>query len=186
MGMAKNDGRRIAALLERLARLAANDSWEGGLNPTQVAILSYLHRANRFSRAPSHVADYLGATRGTVSQSLKSLRDKGLVRESRSASDRRSISFDLTEAGEAIAAERSRLDRALERMPDAERAALSAGLADLLRAMLAAGGGRPFGICRDCRHHRHGADGRYCALLEVPLAEEEAGLICHEQAPAAA
>jgi hypothetical protein len=63
----------INDLVERLARLSAADNWAEALNPPQRAALSYLSRANRLSRCPSHVADYMAVTRGTASQTLKSL-----------------------------------------------------------------------------------------------------------------
>ncbi|MDG1431396.1 MAG: MarR family winged helix-turn-helix transcriptional regulator [Paracoccaceae bacterium] len=61
--------------------------------------MDYLGQANRFSRSPSHVAEYLGTTRGTVSQSFKSLVQKGYVTEHRSKFDKRIISFELTASG---------------------------------------------------------------------------------------
>jgi len=61
--------------------------------------LSYLARANRFSRAPSQVATYLSATRGTISQTLKALARKELIAEHRSQVDKRSISYGITTKG---------------------------------------------------------------------------------------
>jgi DNA-binding MarR family transcriptional regulator len=88
-----NSAYQIRALINRLARLDAAETWEVDLNPAQLAALDYLVRANRFSRAPSQVAEYLGTTRGTMSQTLKSLVRKGYLTERGSESDRRSISY---------------------------------------------------------------------------------------------
>jgi len=62
----------IDDLVERLARISAADNWAEALNPPQRAALSYLSRANRVLRCPSHMA----VTRGTASQTLKSLERK--------------------------------------------------------------------------------------------------------------
>ena len=62
---------QIRFLLNRVDRVASAEDWSDDLNPTQMTILRYLDRANQFSRSPSNIADYLGTTRGTVSQSLK-------------------------------------------------------------------------------------------------------------------
>ncbi len=54
----------------------------------------------------------------------------------------------------------------------------------LVAAMLAARSGRPFGICRACRHFAadaHGPGQHYCQLLKQPLSETEADEICQEQ-----
>lgn len=171
----------IRALIARLARLDAAATWDDALNPVQVAALEYLARANRFSRAPSHVADYLGTTRGTMSQTLKTLMRKGYVSERRSETDRRSISYDLTEPGRAIAMRGGALLEAIGGLPESVMADLGDGLASLLTHQLRQNNGRPFGICRTCAHHRVTGEGAYCTLLSVPLAPEEPDQICHEQ-----
>ncbi len=88
---------RLRSLLDRTSRLLQAGHRTGDLNPPQVAALAYLSRANRFSRSPSQVADYLSATRGTVSQTLHALEGKGLIVPVRSDQDRRSLRYDLTE-----------------------------------------------------------------------------------------
>jgi DNA-binding MarR family transcriptional regulator len=175
---------RAGELLERLARLQAADDWADDLNPTQWTALSFLARANRFSRAPSQVADYLAATRGTVSQTLKALARKGLVREVASAADRRSISYEVTPDGRSALARERAMGAALAALPAARVAALADGLSDLVAALVAARDGRGFGLCRTCRHHRPSADGEAarCGLLDLPLAPHEADEICHEHA----
>ena len=180
MSMTYSDPITLRALIERLARLASADDWKSGLNPAQVAVLSYLARANRFSRAPSHVAAFLGVTRGTVSQTFKSLLGKGLVLEHRSASDRRSISFDLSEPGREVLMRSAAFDAALLAIGTADRAVLEQGIATLLRALVEVRGGRPFGICRTCRYHAVTNEGRQCRLLNVALKPAEADQICHE------
>lgn len=175
---------QIRALVTRLARLDASETWGGDLNPAQIAALEYLARANRFSRAPSHVAEYCGTTRGTMSQTLKALERKGYVAETRSESDRRSICYSLTATGEAVAARGSAMSAAIGSLGAARQQALQDGLAAVLAARLAANGGRAFGICRTCAHHRQTRDGAFCALLSLPLAPAEVTQICNEHVPA--
>ncbi len=172
---------RINALLDRLSRLIALDGWEGNLNPAQMAALSYLGRANRFSRSPSVVAEYLGATRGTVSQTLKALHRKGLVEESSNPTDKRSISYKLTPEGDALLAQRRLLDNVLDGLPDKDRAALDAKLGQVVGSALEALGLKLFGACKTCKYHKSDGAQRYCMLLDVPLHAEEADQICVEQ-----
>lgn len=174
----------IRSLITRLARLDASETWVAALNPAQVAALDYLSRANRFSRAPSHVADYLGTTRGTMSQTLKALARKGYVSERRSDTDKRSISYELTEAGRALAAGGGALVDAIEALPHEAQAYLGNGLSDLLAHQLRGNDGRRFGICKTCVHHRVTQDGPYCALLLLDLLPDEPDQICHEQVAA--
>ena len=90
---------RTHDLVDRLYRLNAAGDWADTLNPTQRMALAYLARANRFSRCPSHVAEYMALTRGTASQTLKALVRKKLIRSQRSSKDGRSISYQVTEQG---------------------------------------------------------------------------------------
>lgn len=171
---------RIRALINRLARMDASSNRTGDINPVQRAALDYLARANRFSRAPSHVADYLGTTRGTMSQTLKALVQKGHIEEERLASDRRSICYSLTSEGRKTAAEGHLFEQALTSFDDDFLHTLGDGLETLLRHMLAANGGRSFGLCKTCRYHQAKGDGRYCSLLSMPLKPREGDQICHE------
>jgi DNA-binding MarR family transcriptional regulator len=171
-------------LVLRLARLAEAGDWARGLNPAQAAALDYLARANRFSRAPSHLAEWLGSTRGTVSQTLKALAARGLVAEGQAPRDRRSISYALTEAGRDMVGADRALRADVAALPPAQAAAAADALATLLRNMLARRNRRAFGLCRTCRHHRPDAGGEtgYCRLLEVPLSAGELDQICAEHA----
>jgi DNA-binding MarR family transcriptional regulator len=176
-------------LLERLARLIANDGHAQRLKPAQWEALRYLARANRFSRTPGGLTAWLGATKGTVSQTVMSLERAGLVAKSGHPADRRSVRLELTDAGHAMLQrdEIAALRHSAAALPPPVRAGLEDGLRALLAARLAASGQRPFGICRDCRHFsRQGGNPYFCRLLKEPLSENDSGLICVEQEPAAA
>ena len=97
--MIQNHRIRIRTLIERLAKITTAVDWQDGLNPAQYNALSYLALANQYSRSPSHVADYLCTTRGTASQTLKSLEQKGFIRSVASATDKRSTTYQLTASG---------------------------------------------------------------------------------------
>ncbi len=173
---------RTVSLIDRLARLNAAEAWSSDLNPSQAAALGYLASANRFSRAPSNVADYLGSTRGTVSQTLKALARKGLAEEVASDEDRRKIRYDVTQSGLTILSGMRVLDRALAALPATDGARLDQALSGLLHACLKQNGQRSFGLCRTCVHHQTTRDAGFCRLLNVALSPEERKMICHEHA----
>ena len=66
----------LAALIRTAQRQAAAGL---GLQPVHLQALQYLARANRYSNTPQSLADYLGMTKGTVSQSVLLLARKRLV-----------------------------------------------------------------------------------------------------------
>jgi DNA-binding MarR family transcriptional regulator len=175
----------IRELIDRVARISAADEWTDDLNPSQRAALSYLSRANKFSRAPSNVADYLSATRGTVSQTLKALARKELVEEVRSQTDRRSISYLITAKGQDVLKRSTTLEHVLEQLPVTVQVSLVQGLEKLVRSTLNARGNKQFGQCIRCKYHQRRSAGGYCKLLKQDLAEDETLLICHEYQEAA-
>ena len=188
--MTGNGAEHIAALIERIGRLLSTDAHAAGLLPVQWEVLRYLRRANRFSRTPAALTAYLGLTKGTVSQTLRALEGRGLVRKRVAPGDRRSRCLSLSQAARQLLLQDPLAETvaATRRLAAPQRETLAGALEALLSARLEARERQPFGQCRDCRYfarqHAGGAP-HYCLLLEEPLAEEESGAICHEQRPVA-
>ena len=178
----------LPRLIERLARLIAAASHDSGLKPAQWEALRYLSIANRFSRTPGALAQWLGSTKGTVSQTVISLEKRGLVTKS-TGEDRRTVTLELTFAARQILEKDplKQLATAVQTLPEAIAETTGHGLAGVLAALIAAKGSRPFGLCRTCRHFSPsttiGPQGphHFCALLKAPLNESDAGQICIEQ-----
>ncbi len=184
---------RVGDLLDRLTLWQRSRQQAGGLNPAQWEALRYLARANRYSCNPTTLAGFLGATKGTVSQTLIALERKRLVARRTDPGDRRACKLALTAAGRQrlrddplleLAAAASALD------PPRQRA-LAEGLTDLLAALQRGGGRRSFGICHTCRFFRRNdatgeAGGPHrCGLTQEPLGDPEIALICAEHDAAA-
>ena len=188
--MSGTGAEHIAALIERIGRLLSTDAHAAGLLPVQWEVLRYLHRANRFSRIPAALTAYLGLTKGTVSQTLRTLEGKGLVQKRVDPGDRRSKRLSLSHAARRLLREDPLAETAtaIGRLAESQRVTLGRALEAILSTRLEARQRQPFGQCRDCRYfaqqHAAGAP-HYCLLLEEPLAEDESGLICHEQRPVA-
>ena len=180
MCMSEFENTRIKELIDRLGRIIAADEWVEDINPSQWTALYYLSRANRYSRSPSQVSEFMSATRGTVSQTLKALARKGLIEEVRSQTDKRSISYDVSKTGEALLRARHSIDDALTNIDDTQRSALLSGLELLTQNILLARNMRAFGVCKTCHHHQPGSEGGFCKLLNVQLAPSETEQICHE------
>ncbi len=177
-----------AYLLGRLERLARSGVMVEGLNPAQWEALRYLSRANRFSRTPAALADYVGSTRGTISQTLIALEQKGLAARRASRRDGRSVELALTRRGEALLKQDplTHLARDIAAGTGGDPAVLLATLQAILAATIARNDGRAFGVCHTCRHfRRHARPGaaspHHCALLDEPLSDADSKDICQEQ-----
>lgn len=178
-----------AHLIDRLDRLARSGEATGDLNPAQWEALRFIARANRFSRTPAALAEYLGSTRGTVSQTLIALEQKGQITRQPSARDRRSVMLALTAVGERSLKDDPILALAADLAgADPEKLCIVAEtLRWALQAMITRNGGRAFGACYTCRHFSKGGSARWphhCLLLDEPLSEADSRAICVEQEPA--
>ncbi|MEZ5925167.1 MAG: MarR family transcriptional regulator [Hyphomicrobiaceae bacterium] len=176
--------------IDRLARIVRLPRHQGEMSPAQWEALSYLARANLPSRTPGALALYLGATKGTVSQTVIALERRGLIEKTENPTDRRSVRLDLTTAGRELLSEApiEPLARALQSLTSEQRRGIEHALDLVLRVMVTEGAARPFGRCRDCRHFSDAADPGaaepfQCRLLAIPLSQADGELICAEQQP---
>ena len=185
--MNSTSNHEAALLIDRLARLSRAGSSE--LNPAQWEALRYVARSNRFSRTPAALADYLASTRGTVSQTLIALEQKGYVERLPSARDRRSIDIMLTQAGESALTRDPLLSLAshIEAATGPQTAALVETLRGVVQSAIARNRGRAFGACQDCRYFQRNVgqspSPHRCALLNEPLSDGDRLAICVEQDP---
>ena len=173
----------LAHLLDRLGRAVHNLQYSDGLNPAQWEALRFLKRANRYSRKPSALADYLGTTKGTVSQTVKALEEKGLICRSVGEKDRRVVLLELTDDG----------CRMLENDPLEALAIATVGAPDevseatrilsgYVRTLQGHCGMKRFGVCRQCGHFSTNACEEdvapRCGLTGEPLSNTEIKKIC--------
>jgi DNA-binding MarR family transcriptional regulator len=182
--MISKNAQEAAELINRLDRLSRSDGAQSGLNPAQWEALRYIARANRFSRSPAALAAYLGSTRGTVSQTLITLEQKGLVARTPSARDGRVIELGLTPEGQAMVADDPLNGLAADLTAGAsDLPQLVAALRATLRETIRRNGGRAFKACETCRHFERGQGGptpHRCNLLNAPLSDADGRAICME------
>ncbi|MCZ8206838.1 MAG: MarR family winged helix-turn-helix transcriptional regulator [Aquidulcibacter sp.] len=171
-------------LLSRFARILAAQGYDRGLQPVQWQALRFLEAANRFSRTAKGLTAWLGQTKGSVSQTLIALEGKKLIARETDNADARVVRLNLTQAGRALLADgqTSLPRRMLSHLSSGDQALFVGFVEAMLRTELSKSGGRPFGLCSDCRHFRSGTAGQhYCALLRVQLNELDSQKICIEQ-----
>jgi DNA-binding MarR family transcriptional regulator len=175
---------RIANLMRASVRRTGISK---GLQPVQVEALHYLHRCNLISNTPMAVAEFLGLTKGTVSQTLAVLENAGLVTKTMDEKDRRVVHLTLTADGTQVLEEAippSSLNSALEGMANTDIQSLGVALQSLLVSLQQANGLKTFGVCSSCRFHETdgGGNGK-CKLTGEGLAASEHEKICREHKP---
>ncbi len=178
---------QLHSTLERLCNLlrveARAHGAVDGLLPVQLEALHYLSQCNRYSDTVQGVTEFLGQTKGTVSQTLKVLESRALVRKVPDARDRRLVHLALTPAGRRMVAKvvpARFLEQAVQALPEPGRDALGQGLEALLRAAQRANQGRSFGACKTCRYNERAAGTFRCGLTAEPLSATEVERLCRE------
>jgi len=182
-----NEGAKIASLIERLGNLlrAGERSSGSGLLPVHVQMLSYLSVCNRYSDTPAAVTEFVGATKGTTSQSIGVLERKGYLRKRPDGKDGRVIHLSLTAKGKRFVESNSpppEFGASIDGMKPAERESLARLLNVLLVSLQRRNEGRMFGVCRTCRYFRKDAfpGSHQCGLTLEPLSDDESMKICRE------
>lgn len=180
-------------LLERLANLLRGELRQAGarfgLQPVHLEVLHYLSCCNRYSDTPAGVAEFLGLTKGTVSQSLLVLENKGFLVRQLDEDDQRKQHLLLTLRGsnllQGVLPPTHLLDAALK-MPADQARALTPALRTLLRGMQHYNERRVFGTCRGCRHLLQTGEGLRCGVTQEALSAGDTTLICREYSSRAA
>ncbi len=172
------------AKLERLARLLRQAGHARGLNPVQWEALRYLARCNALSHSPGAMARYLGSTKGTVSQTVKALAAKGLLRKDVSGQDSRGVDLFLTEAGRDLLADDQVLtiQADIAALSDKTHRRFGRALDILLEQERLRHGEPSFGHCLTCKFYREASTGlaAHCMKVNASVSAAEAELICVE------
>lgn len=174
--------------LERLGELlkvsARQSVAEHGLQPIQLEVLHYLSTCNQFSDTPMGVTEYLGQTKGTVSQTIKVLEKKQFIRKVADETDKRISHLKVTAKGDELIKANiptSFVVEACKNLSRKQQEEISLALQQLLISVVESNNMKSFGICSTCRYHQKNNDGSYfCNLVKVPLDDEEISLICRE------
>ena len=153
--------KQIHEYLERLSNLLRNEARSIGaeydLLPVQIEALHYLSICNRYSDTPMGVTEYLGQTKGTVSQSLKVLERKGFLSKNNDCKDKRITHLQLSKAGkdfleQAIPA--PQFINACEHLGQKSQVQIVNKLQELLRAIQQTNGMKSFGVCHTCQYNQ--------------------------------
>ena len=143
--------RETAELLVQVGRLVQAEGYDGELSPAQWMALRFFARANLFSRNPSAFAEFQATTRGTATQTIKSLEAGGYLVRKPSKVDKRSVSLRLTSKGKKTLARDpfEILVRVVDSLDAKERTAMRRALRQVVSTLATNGAHREIGVCQD-------------------------------------
>jgi len=179
---------KIVVALERISEafrvLLWNESKVNSLSPIQIQILIFLlfHSAEKCK--VSYLAQEFNMTKPTISDSLKVLLQKKLIKKSEDPSDTRSFSVLLTPEGKALAQRSSSFASMIERpiagLKEGQKEIVLSSLLKLIYDLNKAGVITLQRMCFTCANYKVEKGNHYCTLLETKLTEKEIRIDCRE------
>ncbi|MBT3811428.1 MAG: MarR family transcriptional regulator [Gammaproteobacteria bacterium] len=174
-------------LIERISTLLRAEQRKKysalGLQPVHVQTLDYLANCNRFSDTPAAVTDYLGLTKGTVSQTLQVLERKGYLEKIQDLIDKRIVHLKILPWGQQLLKSITPFDvfiKAEQAIANKQFDSISAALYQALVALQNANDTNSFGHCKNCITFSEQDDHYYCLLMQQPLEQADLEKICRE------
>jgi DNA-binding MarR family transcriptional regulator len=174
-------------VIERMSALIRSEErkkcTEFGLQPVHLQVLDYLSRCNKYSDTPASLTNYLGMTRGTVSQTVLLLEKKSYVKKTTDTIDRRVIHLSLLPEGKAMlgqARPSELFNQASDFLKQDELGHYDETMVNMLSALQKSNKSHSFGLCKTCQYFTLLPDGHLCGLTKEQLTEEDSGKICQE------
>jgi MarR family transcriptional regulator, negative regulator of the multidrug operon emrRAB len=182
--------REAVDLLIQAARAWYFEGDQHGLRDREWMALRFLGRANRFSRTPTALAGFIGATKTTASQIVKTLESKSYLARKPSHEDKRSVVLCVTAQGEKFLSQHDPINHVLNAVTalgTEECTRLRGSLTRILNHLDATHQRLNASTCRDCMFLAERGPGTakgrtpaefMCRLYRAPISLEETELLC--------
>ena len=150
-------------------------------------VLEYLSQCNKYSDTPAAITNYLGMTRGTVSQTLILLEKKELIDKRQDQVDKRVFHIRLLKKGfnTLNKAKPTGLFQKAAKILE-NQSSVKGGEKLFIKALTAlqkANNSKSFGICRTCKNFTKISTGFFCELTQEKLSTSDSNKICQEHIP---
>ncbi len=187
----KPEAAYTAEIVSHLARLTYADGNACGLTNAQWTALRFFGSVNRHSRNLSAFADYHATTRGSASQTIKSLVARDFLARLPSKADGRSARIELSEKGRSFLDQDplENLVQAIETLPNSSQSSLAAVLDDVLVCIRADRQEKKLGRCSKCHFLKECGVSKkmeiayFCTHAQEELSELELQNFCMNYQP---
>jgi len=179
---------KITVGLERISEVFKTLLWEKakvhGISPIQIQILLFIDTHKPELCSVSHLAKEFNLTKPTISDAVKVLDKKGLVKKDYSPTDNRSYILFVSEKGKKLLKELSSfsspLKKELDKIEGEDLSSLYSTLTKLIYQLNQSGVLTVQRTCFGCRFYVNKSKSHYCNLLQKPLIDSEIRLDCDE------
>ena len=181
---------KIVAALEKIAEVFRVLLWteakEHKLSPIQMQLLIFIkyHSSDKQRRIASMAREF-NLTKATVSDSIKVLEQKGLIKRTDDALDSRSFNFSLTDQGMKLTGMIENftlpLDGAIATLSPPQKDQFLLSVLDLIYRLNQNGIISTQRMCYNCFYYNGDRQQtHYCNLMQQPLAVDELRIECPE------
>ena len=179
---------KIIVGLERISEAFRVLLWQHakvtGLSPIQIQILIFVAYHVETMCSVSHLALEFNMTKPTISDAIKVLDQKNLIKKQVSEVDKRAYTISLTPEGEAIVKQTEFFAQPLydgiAKLPQQEQVSLFSALGKVISGLNTAGILSVQRTCFACSFYEKKQKGHYCNLIEKPLTDSKIRLDCNE------
>ena len=165
---------RLNSLYKSQMRQAVS---KAGIQLVHMEILQYLLICNHYSNTAQALSEYLGQTKGSISQSLKLMENVGHIKREPSIKDKRSMKLYLTNKGEEC------LEKITKNagLSCEENEEVISAIRSLLHKWQIGNSKKGFGQCQSCRYNKKLNKNEFiCGLTNDSLSLVDIKKICRE------
>jgi DNA-binding MarR family transcriptional regulator len=182
----KNIDARLITALGKIAEVFRIMLWdqakETGLSPIQIQILLFIRHHKEHLRRVVHVAHEFNLTKATISDSVKTLEDKGLITKIPDPQDARSQILKLTIKGNKLAMELSKFAEPLmtqiKNLDTDSKSDYYHSTLLILNGLVKEGLINQQRMCFSCSYYEPGKNGGFCTFLKTNLSPGELKIDC--------
>lgn len=179
---------KIVAGLERLSQVFRILLWEKAkvhsLSPIQIQLLIFIHHHTADKTTISYLAQEFNFTKPTISDAIKVLEQKKLIKKLADAKDTRSFSIQLTAAGKKIVTETEHytqpLTSLISKINGADKEVLWHHVSTLILQLNKLEVLSVQRTCFNCRHYTMKNKTHFCNLLQQKLETHDIRIDCGE------
>ncbi|HRP91857.1 MAG: winged helix-turn-helix transcriptional regulator [Ignavibacteriaceae bacterium] len=179
---------KIIASLERISQafrvLLWNESKEHSLSPIQIQVLIFLLYHSEEKCKVTYLANEFNMTKATISEAIKTLEEKKLIKKTYEVNDTRSYIIKLTQGGRAIAKQTSlfteQLQAPIDKLHPEDKENLLLNLIGIIQHLNNSGVITIQRMCLSCIYYKtsDNAEQHFCTLLNQELTPTELRVDC--------
>ncbi|MFM9838707.1 MAG: MarR family winged helix-turn-helix transcriptional regulator [Cyclobacteriaceae bacterium] len=183
-----NLDKKIVAGLERLSQVFRILLWEKakehGLSPIQIQLLIFIKHHSQDKSTVSYLAREFNLTKPTISDAIKVLEQKKIIKKSIDANDTRSYTIQLTAAGIKIVSETedfaNPLTEIVSKSKQVDKLVLWESIYSLISQLNKLQIISVQRTCFNCKHYSMKNKNPFCSLLEQKLQVQDIRIDCEE------